>query len=200
MQGCRRWRVGRSPILYFGVGWECIETNAPGQSTVVAQYHCLSDLIDQVGRIGPRILDASGDEQPLFTEEQNGAQGTILGGKAAHRSPLVAGAAVGSDSQKLTVAPRSILEMGRVWMKTLQLALQAGVRSSLFQDAGMRAPAAVHPGQRLKVACSRMGHSNGRCVLPGKAVVMAQTHGRPRGISMLMSLPIISGHDGLAGE
>jgi hypothetical protein len=87
------------------------------------------------------------DRSPPVVSEKSWGEGVM---KAARGSPPVACAESGSGSQKLTVAPRAMLEMGRVGAKSLHSARQAGVRSSPFQAAGMRAPAAVQPGQRPK--------------------------------------------------
>ena len=51
-----------------------------------------------------------------------------------------------AGSQKATSTPLAALEMGRVGAKARHSARQAAVRTSPFQQAGMRAPAGVHPG------------------------------------------------------
>ena len=61
-------------------------------------------------------------------------------------SPSVAGASGAEGSQKTTSTPLAALEMGRVGAKARHSSRQAGVRTSPFQQAGMRVPAGVHPG------------------------------------------------------
>ncbi len=98
------------------------------------------------GQRGEANLEKS-DRSPPFVSEKSWGEEVM---KAARGSPPVASAGSGSGSQKLTAAPLAMLEMGRVGAKTRHSARQAGVRSSPFQAAGMRAPAAVHTGQRPK--------------------------------------------------
>ena len=95
------------------------------------------------------------------------------------RSPSVAGASAAAGSQKATSTPLATFEMGRIGAKARHSARQAAVRTSPFQQAGIRAPAAVHQGHRLYVACSRMGHSKLRWRRPGKATLMAQVQPVP---------------------
>ena len=61
-------------------------------------------------------------------------------------SPSVAGALRTEGSQKTTSTPFAALEIGRVGAKARHSSRQAEVRTSPFQQAGMRAPAGVHPG------------------------------------------------------
>ena len=56
-----------------------------------------------------------------------------------------------------------MLAVGRVGANVHNSALQAAVRTSPFQQAGMLAPAGDHPGQLPNVACSLMGHLKGQC-------------------------------------
>ena len=105
-------------------------------------------------------------------------------------SPSVAGASRTEGSQKATSTPLATFEMGRIGAKARHSARQAAVRTSPFQQAGIRAPAAVHQGHRLYVACSRMGHSKLRWRRPGKATLMAQVQPVPlMGTGSPMSVP-----------
>ena len=61
-------------------------------------------------------------------------------------SPSVVGAFGTAGIQKATSTPLAALEMGRVGAKVRHSARQAAVRTSPFQQAGMQAPAGVHPG------------------------------------------------------
>jgi hypothetical protein len=66
-------------------------------------------------------------------------------------SPPVAGSSSGG-SQKATSTPCATLEVARTCAKVRHSARQASVRSSPFQQAGILAPAAVHPGQAPRAA------------------------------------------------
>ena len=61
-------------------------------------------------------------------------------------SPSVAGASRTEGSQKATSTPLAALEAGRVGAKARHSSRQAGVRTSPFQQEGMRVPAGVQPG------------------------------------------------------
>ena len=115
----------------------------------------------------PPVVSKGGEEKRKFEE--------------APGSPSVAGASAAAGSQKATSAPLATLDMGRVGAKARHSARQAEVRTSPFQQAGMRAPAEVHPGHRLYVACSRRGHSKLRWRRPGKATLTAQVQPEPVG-------------------
>jgi hypothetical protein len=69
------------------------------------------------------------------------------------RSPPVADAS-SLESEKATSAPCAMLEQGRTRTNVTvrHSARQASVRSSPFQQAGVRAPAAVQPGQAPRAA------------------------------------------------
>ncbi len=69
----------------------------------------------------------------------------------ASGSPPVADAS-SLVSQKATSAPCAVLEVGRTRTNTRHSARQASVRSSPFQQAGIRVPAAVQPGQAPRAA------------------------------------------------
>ncbi len=79
----------------------------------------------------------------------------------ASGSPPVAGAS-SLASQKATSTPCTMLEQGRTRTNVRHSARQASVRSSPFQQAGIRVPAAVQPGQVPRIAWYLMGHSKGR--------------------------------------
>ena len=133
------------------------------------------------------------DRSPPVVSESGWGEGVMT---AAHGSPPVAGAAGGPASQKLTARPLTMSERGREGAKARHSARQAGVRTSPFQQAGTRAPAAVHPGHLLWAAKIRTGHSNGRWVRPGKLAETAHAQGRPPGMSKPMSVPTMSGAKG----
>ena len=61
-------------------------------------------------------------------------------------SPSVVRASGTEGSQKATSTPLAALEMGRVGAKARHSSRQAEVRTSPFQQEGMRVPAGDHPG------------------------------------------------------
>ena len=80
----------------------------------------------------PPVVSKGGEEKREFYE--------------APGSPSVPGASVTAGSQKSTSMPLAAFEMGRVGAMARHSARQAAVRTSPFQQAGMRAPAGVQPG------------------------------------------------------
>ena len=69
----------------------------------------------------------------------------------ASGSPPVADAS-SLESQKATSAPCAMLEQGRTRTNVRHSARQASVRLLPFQQAGIRVPAAVQPGQAPRAA------------------------------------------------
>jgi hypothetical protein len=132
---------------------ECREKVMPGSvgSRLVATGRIARDVFKtrvpsghRSGQRGEANLENSDRCPPVVSENSRGEEVV----RAAPGSPAVAGAESGSGSQKLTVTPRAMLEMGRVGAKARNSARQAGVRSSPILAAGMWAPTVVHPGQR----------------------------------------------------
>ena len=132
----------------------------------------------KIGRLdrSPPVVSGGGEEKRILGE--------------AVGSPSVAGASWTAGSQKATSTPLAALEMGRFGAKVRHSVLQAAVRTSPFQQAGMRAPAGVQPGHWQASACSRMGHSKLRWWRPWKATLTAHVQPVPlMGAGKPMSVP-----------
>jgi hypothetical protein len=103
---------------------------------------------------GEDKIGASGRSPPVVSKAGWGGD-TIWGVPGPQP---VEGTPLGSEnSHKGTSATRAMRAGGSTRANVFQSARQAGVRTSLFQHAGMRAPAGVQPGQLPRVAWGRMG-------------------------------------------